>query len=212
MQTLTKVGHFECDGNAVNLEIGFVPDFALFIFNEGTNPDLLFYWRDQINQATAEYGFDLIGDGNVAPITTEAQGIVAYDTELYAPTITDYDTTATPTAKTATARGTFVRPTTTNGASRELVFECVSSSGAGTTEPTWPTGAAGQQITDGGSNVWELVDDVGVARRVGGAKGVTIGASVDQNSDGNECWYIAFRVMKQQDHGDAADVAAGQVV
>jgi len=211
-------GHFQQDAETTILDLGFIPDtFELFI-NDGTAPDIIKWWKEMVDQGTALYGFLCTGStGEYTQLTTAASGISAYNSSvngvlLPAPNgegkaeaaVIEYAAASTPTARTVLIVGTVVRPSTRNN----YIYECTTSSGAVVTEPTWPT-VPGNTVTDDGSNVWTCRNEE-VSNS--GAKGVTIGTSVSQASDGDEAWFIATKSDIDRDKGDAGAAAAGSPI
>jgi hypothetical protein len=208
--------HFEADGLATIVDLGFVPDMVKLYLDEGTNPDILLWFRRMVDDESV-YGHLLTGSsGVVSRVTTAATGIEAYDTtqtgvlvdspvpgadKAFAPVSDWAAASTTPTARSATAVGTIIRPPVHNG----KVYECTTATGTYTSEPsTWPT-TPGQTATDGGSNVWTCRDEEVTAI---GSKGITIGASVSQNTDGNQIYLEAFKADKDPADMDAGSVAA----
>ncbi len=203
MQIVT--GHFEADGALINLPLGFVPDHIKFLFINSTiaSSFKVEWYRDMADagdSAIVEGFIDTAGTYTDAAVT---EGISAYNTKANTPTIstwTEAGSTAA-TARSATASGTFVKPSTsgtdqTGGeADRNLIFECVTAGTGAATEPVWPIDAAGQ-VTDG-STVWERVTE---ATKIIGYQGVTIAAAL--MTDADEVYYTATRAHTSKDHGD----------
>ena len=212
-------GHLEQDGLAGILDLGFVPDVFEIFTDDGTNPDKITWFKEMESLGTPEYGFLTTGStGDITKLSTAATGIIAYDAStlrvlLPAPdgngkaqaSIADYNTATTYTARSASALGSVVRPTTHNG----LVYECTTASGgAAGTEPTFPT-RTGQSVTSGSGDVWIARDEEVLTD---GVKGVQLGASLSQNTNGNEAWFIATKSDFDRDKGDAGAVAAGNPI
>jgi len=210
--------HFELDGAAAIVDLGFVPDVCRVTLDEGTNPDIITWYR-RMEDDESLYGHLLTGSsGVVTRLTSAAAGISAYDTSVFGVRIPMGDSKQqatfkawtdangdTPTARTATTIGTVVIPDTRNG----MCYECTSQSGVvPTAEPTWPT-TPGTTVTDGNSNVWicRIMDVVQI-----GKKGITIGASVSQNTDGNQCYVEAWSAERDPDDIDAGAVPANMPV
>ena len=208
MQLIT--GHFEADGAIIYLPIGFVPDY-FYMVDMVTDGESIHYewWRDMAD-VDATYGGGLTedDDGVNAWIATAA-GITTYNTGTQGPTILDYTTVNADaaTARTATVRGTLLRPsatgTTIDGltADRSMVFECVTA-GTSTAEPSWPVGI-GDQVTDG-TNVYELVNQATFRY---GYQGLTIAGDIQTN--GQECFFNAFQADQYVDHLDVDSWAGG---
>ena len=217
---MQKIGrHFEADGLATIIDIGFVPDKAELRLDEGTNPDIL-TWMRRMFDDEAIYGHLYTGSTGVTTrVTTAATGISAYDSMtqkvmLPAPNgegdaatgmpVAFVAGTAQPTARTTAVVGTVTKPSTPNG----YIYECTVSAGVYGTEPTtWPT-IPGNTVSDG-TNTWtcrnEKVKNVGV-------KGIQIGATVSQNTDSNQCYLEAERWDKDPADTDAGGVVAGDAV
>jgi len=215
-------GHFENDGGAIILGIGFIPDRFELWNDDGTNPDNII-WTRGMERETGIYGFLNTGStGEVTRLTTAATGISAYDSAsngvlvespkpgrgLIETAVSDWAaaTSYASGERSATAIGTIVRPPTHNG----KVYELTTDTGAGTSEPSsWPT-TPGTTCTDGGGNVWTCRDEQVAAS---GKKGVTIGASVSQNSNGYEGYWFAVKDDHgDNDLGDMADYGASDIV
>ena len=189
-------GDLIADDNAINIDIGFVPDlFRAWEGCEEGNPKIHYWIKSRAASANTygQYGFTNTA-GTIATCATAAAGFAAYDavvTKAMIPapngngevSATIYGTFAaakaadvTPTARSTTVVGTVIRPTTSNG----CLYECTTSAGAMTalTEPTWGTTVGG--TTSDGSNTWTC--RVEKLKNVG-AKGVTIGATLSTDSD-----------------------------
>jgi len=193
-----KTGHYLADDGLVNLPIGFVPD--IFEMDEvgTTNPDHIRWYKAQETDEASGSQEGMITNGADGVITklADAGGITAYDTGTQGPTITEYAAVGSPTARTATAPGTFTRPSVASDTDRGAIFECVTLTGAVGVEPTWPD-AVGEQVTDASSNVWERVDQS--LERIG-YQGVIIAAAL--NTNGQEWYYEARQANQSIDHGD----------
>ena len=200
-----KTGHYESDGGLVNLPIGFKPDYIKLVVVGQTNPDSYEWFRlqEQDEASGSQEGNITTGSTGVVTQSADAGGITAYETGVQVPTVIEYADATTPTAKTATAAGTYVRPSAGNAQDRGSLYECVTSTGAVVTEPTWPS-SDGAQVTDDGSNVWEKVN-VSVSR--GGYEGVVVSATIQTN--GVEYYYIALQAIQAIDHGDVDGWASG---
>ncbi len=210
------------DGNAVILDFGFIPEHLRLFMDDGTNPDIVEWFRNMENLATAEYGFLLTGSsGIVTKLSTAATGVIAFDSTLVRQMIPAPNGdglqgaslpsafvagTAQPSARTTTTLGTLTKPS--SGNENGLVFECTADNSTYGTEPTWPS-VAGQSVTDDNSNTWlareSVIQDIG-------AKGVQLGASLSQNTDGNRLWALATKPDASRDKGDAGNVVAGNPV
>ena len=201
-----KVGNFLADGGLINLPIGFTPDyFQMHDVGEGTNPDMVqWFKRQQVNSASGEQeGMLTTGSSGVVTLLADAGGITAYDTGSQIPTIeewTEARSTAA-TARTATAAGTYIKPTVSSDADRGSIFECVTAGTGDSTEPTWPA-SDGENVLDG-STVWQKVN---VSKQRAGYQGVVIAAALMTN--GREMYYVAL-AGDSVDHGDVDGWASG---
>lgn len=192
------VGHYEQDGGLIYLPLGFVPDYLKLVdFHTDTNI-IIYEWfrRMQLDQSTGKQEGFSITEGVTANLADDA-GITAYDTGSQGPTVTTWTSTVATnaTARTATAHGTYVRPTTDSSTDREAIFECVTAGTSSGTEPTWPA-AIGEQVTDG-TVVFERVN---VSREQIGYKGVCI--QDDIQTDGQEMYFLAIKADDALDYGD----------
>ena len=212
--------HFEADGLAAILDIGFIPDKVEVTLDEGTNPDILKWMRRMVDDESV-YGHLITGSsGIVTRVTTAATGIEAYDTvqdgvkvespvpgrgEVFT-TVADWTSavSSAATARSATAVGTIIRPTTHNG----YVYECTTAGTSSGTEPTsYPT-VPGETVTD--NDVVFTTRNEKIAKI--GAKGITIGADVSQNTNGNQIYVEAFKADRDPADIDAGSVAAGMPI
>lgn len=209
--------HFESDGLAAIVDLGFVPDLTKVHLSDGTNVDIITQFRRMFDDE-GEYGTIMTGATGVTTVAaTAATGVSAYDETLVrqmlpapsgdglqASAMAEAYTVARSTAATArstTALGTILKPSIASGNTDGLVFECTTA-GTGSAEPTWPT-RAGESVTDG-TTVFIARDsnikDIGV-------KGIQIGADVINNDDGNQIYVEAYRADR-----DPADLDAGSIV
>jgi hypothetical protein len=204
-------GHFECDGGLIYLPIGFVPDYFFMCDASYTTATVFYHWWKALEEdafTTALEGFK-VSQGVTADLATTA-GISAYDTGTQAPTVTAWSKAVSDaaTARTATARGTLVKPTGTANnadgqlADRSAVLECVTAGTGAATEPAWPLGI-GDQITDG-TTVFELVNQPTFRA---GYQGVAIAAALMTNGD--EHFYNAWLADESVDWGDVDGWASG---
>lgn len=215
------------DGNAVIADAGFVPSVAIMLENTGgTNPDI-YIWTQEGEDTDSRYALKITGSsGIVTRVTSAASGLAKYDTKLqgvnvpnpggaadnfripevysttqnYTSTYTQSQTgnTVTWAARSATAAGGIVYPTTRNG----YCYELTTASGAGTTEPTWGT-TIGGTTTDGGSNVWTCR----VANVVtNGVAGLTVGASIQTDGQITELIMIEASNAGTVNVGDVANL------
>ena len=187
-------GHLIADGNAINIDIGFVPDkFTAWEGMEETSPSKHIWFKEQANTANANGQYGLLLTGSTGVITKHAaatNGFAEYNTvtlkallpapngngEVSATIAAAFVAgTAQPTARTTAVVGTTLRPSTANG----FLYECTTSAGVYGTEPTtWGTVVGG--TTSDGTNTWtcrtENLKNVGV-------KGITIGATASTDTD-----------------------------
>jgi hypothetical protein len=192
-----KVGHFEPDGSLINLPLGFIPDFFFMAELGATNPLLYYWWRAQEADEASGSQEGILDTAGTKTVIGDAAGITAYDTGTQGPTITTWTKAVgdAATARTATAPGTYVRPSTASPTDRGAIFECVTAGTSASTEPIWPD-AVGENVTDS-STVWQRVD-VDVQRL--GYQGVVIAATPQTN--GQEMYYTAMQSDQSIDHGD----------
>jgi hypothetical protein len=191
-----KVGHYEADGSLINLPLGFIPDYFMLTAMV-TNPLFYHWWRQQqLEEATgAQEG--IIDTAGTKTLAADDAGITAYDASSQRPTIEEWSEarSTAATARTATANGTYIKPTTTSPTDRGAIFECVTAGTGASTEPTWPD-SIGEQVTDN-STVWERVDK---SLERGGYQGVIIEDNIQ--TDGQEMYYVALQANQSLDHGD----------
>lgn len=196
-------GGLEADGAIIHVNVGFVPDrVGLTDFNTSTNIIEYEWWRIMEDEMLTGLQEGYSKTEGVTARLADAAGIVAYNTAVDAPTIVEYADASTPTARTSTTPGTYVRPSTTGltidglTADREMIFENVVSTGAVVTEPAWPVSVGGQ-VVDDGVNTWELVVTPKERR---GYQGFTISATIQ--TDGRFYFYDAFKADKRIYWGD----------
>ncbi len=209
-------GQFVADGNEVDVEVGFVPDFVIaFEGLEETSPSPHFWFRSAIDGISSDAEFGILLTGTTGVTTKHAaaiNGFAPLDTQalrLLLPNPAGGDDLATalpsafvagtaqPTARTATALGTVTKPSI--GLENGLVFENTTSSGTYGTEPTWPT-VDGDSVTDDNSNIWIAREENNENR---GVKGFTLGATGQTDTDG---WkWIAFASDKENADRDMAN-------
>lgn len=194
-----KVGHFEADNGLINLPLGFIPD--VFDMDEvaTSNPDHVRWYRQQEQDEAGGSQEGMITAGVTGFITKlgDGDGITAYDTGSQVPTIEEWTQSRASSAsiRTATAPGTYIKPTVSSGADRGSIFECVKAGTGNSSEPTWPT-ADGENVTDN-TVIWQKVN---VDLQRGGYQGVVIAANL--NSNGQEWYYEARQADQVVDHGD----------
>lgn len=210
-------GQFIADGNAVDVEVGFVPDYVFAVEGlEETNPQLHYWFRSAINSASAngQFGLTLSG-GTLTRHAGATNGFVPLDTvalRLLLPNPAGGDDlaialpvgfvagTARPTARTSTALGTVTKPSVNNVAAKKgLIFECTFDNDVYGTEPTWPT-EAGKSVTDDNSNIWIAREEKSENR---GIKGFTLGDTGQTDSD--EWAWFAYSIDKVSPDRDMAN-------
>lgn len=194
-----KTGHFEPDGSLINLPLGFVPDY--FNMHElgggnGAIVEVVWFKAQETDEATGSQEGFTNTEGTTALLADDG-GITAFDTGSQGPTITTWTTAVATaaTARTATAPGTYVKPSVASVTDRGAIFECVTAGTGGGTEPTWPD-AVEEQVTDN-SVVWERVDR-SLERQ--GYQGVIVAGALMTN--GQEMYYLAMQANQSIDHGD----------
>lgn len=213
--------HWEADDLALNVDLGFVPDFAILFLNvvSGQTPDIYFWFRRLVDDQSLG-GIKINGaDGVTSCVNTGATGLAALDSKFHqvmvespAPgrgelacdvadwaTGTNYSTGQ----RSATTIGTIVRPPTHNG----YVYELTTDTSTGDSEPSTWTTTPGETSTDGGANIWTCREEK-VATR--GAQGVTAGASLQTN--GQECFIAAWGNPRDRDGGDAAEIGVNAAI
>ena len=210
------------NGAAINVDIGFKPDFVeLFNFDAGATANLGLTWYRCLadapqSAANGRYGVSTVDAGDITYAADANNGIIPYDgTKMpgvlvespvpekgdvavpchnYAYQIAN---TVTPTERAATVIGTMVRPNTGNG----YVYECTTTAGACAVEPTWPI-TPGDTVQDSGNNVWTCREEN--ITTIGGM-GFTIGGTLAATADD----FIVFKAERHDKSGDMGD-AAGQ--
>jgi hypothetical protein len=192
-----KDGHFEPDGALINLPIGFIPDFMILCEVGATNPIFYYWWRRQEQDEASGSQEGVIDTAGTKTLAADSGGITAYDTSTQSPTLNEWTTarSTAATARTNTADGTYIRPSSSSTTDADAVFECTTAGTGSATEPTWNTGIG--QTTLDGSTVWEAVN---VARIRQGYKGVIIAAALMTN--GQEMYYSAWKSDESVDEGD----------
>jgi hypothetical protein len=206
-------GTFIADGSAMNIDVGFVPDYIeLYAALGGTELGYKWYKILADEETSGQYGIAIANAGDVSVCADADNGIIEYDTsslQVAIPaadgdgeakaSVSDYSTStdysSAGQARTTSQVGTVVRPSTHNG----FVYECTVAGGTGGTEPTWPT-TPGETVSDN-NNTWICREEKVVK---GGAQGFTVGTSI--SSDG-EIW--TFKAEKHDMSGDFGD-ADGQ--
>lgn len=210
---------FIADGAAVNIALGFIPDFAdLYVNITGTNPNLIHYSR-QLEDTQTMYGILHTGvSGVMTRLTSAATGLKALNSKFHqvmidspvpgkgevACDVANWTSTVSTnaTARDATSIGTIVRPTTHNG----YVYECTTAGTSSGTEPTTWTTTPGNTVTD--SDVVFTCREEKIITK--GAQGLTVGADVA--SDNQVCTLIAWALGTDRNAGDAAAVGANAAI
>jgi len=200
---------------AANIDIGFIPDYVELIADVSDTELMVRYFSCLADaETTGQYGIIDDGAGALSMCASAAYGIAAYDEgEAFrvlienpstgkdtAKAVTGDWTTAIATAATArsaTAIGTIIRPTTHNG----YVYECTTAMTTGAaTEPTWGT-VVGETTTDGTGSLGRWIcREENLTKR--GGKGFTVGASISTDSD---IW--VFKAERHDRTGDMSDAA-----
>ncbi len=201
MANQIKVGHFQADAGIVYLPLGFVPDyFKMIDLNGASTISYEWFERQQDDEAGGEQeGIQEAANG-AKTLLGDAAGITAYDTGAQIPTVLDWSAGLTVVARSASAHGTYIRPTASSEEDRNAIFEVVTNVTTGTTEPTWTNAPAiGDQILDNhGSPV--VYERVNVALERGGYQGVCIQNEI-QGSD-REYYFLAIQADESEDLGD----------
>lgn len=195
---------------AANIEIGFIPDYLEAI--DLTTTLIIYRWYRCLADAetTGQYGIADDGAGVISECASADYGFLPYDegennrvlienpsTGLLVPQSVygDYgaavDYSSVGAARSTTAIGTIVRPTTHNG----YVYELITTASGTDTEPTWPT-TPGETV-DAGYHIWMCREENFTK---GGGKGFTVGASISTDSD---VW--VFRAERHDRTGDMGD-------
>ena len=143
-----------------------------------------------VSELTADTGFTILEGSKTAQVLVESPvpgvGLVKADVNDY----TVARSTAA-TARSGTAVGTILRPTTHNG----YVYECTTA-GTGSAEPTWPT-TPGVAVTDGTTVFTCREENITAGKGIG----ITLGATL--MTDGNT---VIFYAMKFDDVLDLGDI------
>ncbi len=195
----SKVVKITGDNGLVYIPLGFIPDWVEMIYRGASSTNAVIYkW----NSMLADLGTVIDGwsftDGVDAEIAS-GSGIAAYDSASEIPSISDWTQSvgSAATARSSTAHGTYVRPSSSSTFDRSAIFECVTDGTSGATEPDWSKAPAdGYQITDG-TTVWERVT---VPTTRVGYQGIRIAASVVGN--GYEAYILAVKADEVIDYGD----------
>ena len=206
-------GCFIADGNAVNVDVGFIPDLLICLEGqEETNAQFHMWARQRADSASlkGKFGFVRAGTGTITEHAAAVNGFAAYDTfatkaMLPAPDGEGEEPSALPaaytttlstaaTARSTTALGTILKPS--SGNENGYCYECTTA-GTSSAEPTWPT-VPGESVTDG--TVIFICRELKIKNV--GAKGFTLGATGSTDSD--EWSWFAFAADKVSPELDAA--------
>jgi len=206
MSNQIVAGHFEGDNAIIYLPIGFKPDYFKAVVMATTSPLRYEWWGRMEQEEAAALGegitTDILG---VPTYHADTAGFAAYDSGAGGPTITRWSNGATVVAKTATAHGTYMKPSVDSDMDKEAVFEVLANTTTGATEPTWPAGI-GETVADNhGSPV--VYERVNVATLRVGYQGIRIAATLV--ADSAECYYLAIQTDKVIDHGDVDGWSSG---
>lgn len=211
MQMLQKVIYG--GGAAYNLDLGFIPTYVrAMMFDSATAVDFI-DWHGPAQEesitviaGSGEYGV-MVKEGVTSLLDTAAKGISVYDGARTPQILLDHPSTEKPTkvtitgdytvarstaatARTATAFGTILRPTTHNG----YVYECITA-GTGSAEPTWPT-TPGETVLD--NDVKYICREENLIANK--SKGITLGATMMES---DKEWFLEiFRADREEDIGD----------
>ena len=202
-----KVGRFTPDGSTdIAVPVGYVPDYIRFEeVGNATNTNVITWFKMQESDVTGDQaGSYYTGSDGIVTQLGDGAGVAAYNSDAQGPTITTWTTAVSTaaTAATATAPGTYVKPSVASTSDRGSIYECVTAGTGGATEPTWPD-SDGEQVTDG-STVWEKVN---VSKETYGYEGVLLDAAV--MTDGQKMYYIAYQADQSVDHGDTDGWTSG---
>lgn len=210
-----KCGHFESDGGAVHIPIGFEPDFILFIPMGASDGNASFiFWFKQMGihgaDGTLYDGVSHI-DGTDARIAA-GSGLAVYDTATELPSIAEWSASDTTTvARTSTAHGSYRKATVSgvdadgNEIDRSEIFECVTQATTASSEPVWPTQVGENGPSDNGC-IWQKVN---VATFRGGYKGFTVAGSLTNLADTDEGFFLAVQADSVEDYGDVVGWTGG---
>ena len=210
-----NTGIFIADGSDIYLPVGFVPDkFELF---ELTTDALHQIWWQVLEDTAVSAAlsaiegiqYDVDHEG-AATLLADAGGISSYDTGTEGPTVTTWTSSVSTaaTARSATAPGTFIKPSTTasdvdgTDADRSLILECVTAGTSSGTEPAYPVGI-GDQVLDN-DVLFEVVNQ---ATYRAGYQGVLIVAAL--MTDGEYHMYDALQADKVDIWGDVDGWTSG---
>ena len=207
MSNQIKTGYFVGDNGLIYLPIGFVPEYFKLVAMAATNPNIYEWFRlmEQKADAAGDEGIIMTGSSGILTYGAASALIAAYDSGTNGPTVTTWSAGLTVVAKTSTAHGTYVRPTQGSSADMSAIFEVVTNTITGATEPTWPD-AIGEQVSDNHASpvVYERVN---VALTKVGYQGIRVAASIV--GDGITAYYLALQADNSVDHGDVEGWTGG---
>ena len=204
-----KLGHFEPDGGLVYIPTGFKPDLLLYVELGVTNPLFMWWWGMMENDEASNSKEGILDTAGTKTKLADNDGFAAYDTGSAGPTIVDWSGTLAVVARTNTAHGTYVRPTSAGTdidgrvADRNAIFEATAGTTTGSTQPSWPVETGGVSASDNGVT-WERVN---VSTLRVGYQGFRVAAV--RMTNGQEAYYAAFQADGQKDHGDVVGWAGG---
>jgi len=205
-------GTFIASGSATNVECGFEPDYVeLYSALSGTELGFKFFKCLADAATSGQYGIAIANAGDVSVCASAAAGIATYNTAAnkvliespvigtgkVAVSVTDWTSSVSTaaTARSTTAIGTVVRPTTHNG----RVYECTTAGTSSGTEPTTWTTTVGGTVTD--NDVVFTCREEETIRE--GCQGFTVGADIATDS---EIW--VFKAEKHDMTGNLGDADA----
>jgi hypothetical protein len=198
-------------GEILELDLGFIPDYVHLFVEGAAGACVESIWSRMLedNGAAATKGGISYGNTGASTLYTHGNGIEAFEGAKKTPTIKTWAVGMTLVAKTATTRGTFVRPSFTAGHDKSAVFECLVAGTAtiAATEPNWDTAPAlSDSLADNeaSANTWQRVN---VAEEVKQCAGIEIAAALAVND--TIYWGYAIRGSIVKDFGDVAKYPVG---
>lgn len=197
-----KCGHFEPDGAITYIPVGFKPDLLILVEHGITNPLFYWWWGMMYTDEAANSKEGILDTAGVKTKLADSGGIAPYDTGAEGPTVVDWSASLSATARTSTAHGTYVRPTSTGTdidsrtADRSALFECTTAGTTGSTQPSWPVEIGAKSASDNGV-IWEKVN---VSTERVGYQGFRIADGINTNSQ--EMYFAAFQADSVEDLGD----------
>ena len=196
---------FQADGAAVYLPFGFIPDFFLMVdLSTDTNIDFYYWWKWMEDEGASGYQDGVLVNEGATDGLASGSGISSYNTASNAPTVTEWTASASPTAKSGDAHGSYYRPTRTGGkGDYDAIFECLAGTTTDTTEPSWPKDPGGT-VTD--NNVtWKRVDGDVALTRVG-YQGIAVDVSLTND---HVVLCLALQADQSINFGDVAGWTGG---